>query len=104
MIELGKEDLMPLSTAARRIPGRKPGAGLNPSTLWRWAIRGVKGVKLETLIVGGTRYTSAQALQRFVNASTAVVDDVKPAVPVATVARRKQSALAAERELIAAGM
>lgn len=35
------------------------------STAWRWANRGVKGVKLETVSIGGKRLTSVQAVTRF---------------------------------------
>ena len=40
----------------------------NPSTatMWRWAHRGVDGVKLETFKIGGRRYTTAEALDVFV--------------------------------------
>tara|TARA_R110001592_G_scaffold353763_1_gene652906 strand:+ start:423 stop:674 length:252 start_codon:yes stop_codon:yes gene_type:complete len=35
------------------------------STAWRWANRGVNGIKLETVNVGGKRLTSVQAVTRF---------------------------------------
>ena len=40
----------------------------NPSsaTLWRWAFKGIDGVKLEAYKIGGRRYTTAEALDRFV--------------------------------------
>ncbi len=38
----------------------------SPATLWRWAFRGVDGVKLESFKIGGRRYTTAEALDRFV--------------------------------------
>ncbi len=44
------------------------------STVHRWRQRGARGVKLETILVGGTRYTSSEALQRFFTASTAAAD------------------------------
>ena len=37
----------------------------SPSTLWRWANRGVGGVRLQTKKVGGTLMASYEALQRF---------------------------------------
>ena len=55
------EDTLSLPQAARELPGTP-----DPSTLWRWATRGVKGVKLETVRIGAGRvYTSRQALTRF---------------------------------------
>jgi hypothetical protein len=45
--------------------------GVNPSTIWRWSLRGVRGVKLETFSVGSRRFTTAEAFERFVEATTA---------------------------------
>ena len=50
------------------------GRRVHPSTLHRWRLRGTRGVKLETLLVGGTRYTSVEALNRFFAATTAAAD------------------------------
>jgi Protein of unknown function (DUF1580) len=47
------------------IPRRRGGGKLHSSTVWRWALRGVRGVKLEVIRVGGTLCTSMEALQRF---------------------------------------
>ena len=46
--------------------GRLLSTNPSPATLWRWAARGVDGVKLETYKIGGRRYTTAEALDRFV--------------------------------------
>jgi hypothetical protein len=43
---------------------------VNVSTVWRWSLRGVRGIKLESLSVGGRRYTTAEAFARFVEATT----------------------------------
>jgi Protein of unknown function (DUF1580) len=37
------------------------------TTWWRWSTRGVHGVVLETIMIGGRRYTTAAALQRFID-------------------------------------
>jgi len=34
----------------------------------RWALEGSRGVKLESIRIGGFRYTSAEAVQRFIAA------------------------------------
>jgi hypothetical protein len=41
----------------------------NPSaaTMWRWAIRGVDGVKLETFKIGGRRYTTPESVEKFLS-------------------------------------
>jgi len=37
------------------------------STMWRWAMVGINGVKLRSAKIGGRRYTSAEALQQFID-------------------------------------
>ncbi len=45
---------------------------VNVSTVWRWANRGIKGVKLETIKLGGKTLTSQQALTRFIEKTTSI--------------------------------
>jgi hypothetical protein len=35
------------------------------ATAWRWALYGIRGVRLESWLKGGRRFSSAAALQRF---------------------------------------
>lgn len=63
------ESLVPLREAPKLLPTRN-GKRLHISTLFRWVQRGVDGVKLEVLRIGGTTYTSREALQRFAEART----------------------------------
>jgi hypothetical protein len=65
---LDNEDLIVLSKAAAWIADRTGGRRPNISTLHRWATRGVRGIKLETVAVGHVRYTSIEAVRRFLNA------------------------------------
>src|SRR5262249_13090467 len=60
------ERLIPLAPAARNYVGK-----VNPSTLWRWHKRGVRGVKLDVVRVGGRNFTTAEALARFTSALSA---------------------------------
>lgn len=69
MIDPQNERLFPLTDAAKEVPHRP-----NVTTLWRWQTRGIRGVKLETLLVGGRRMTSREALSRFFAATTAAAD------------------------------
>lgn len=69
MIDISAEQMMTLSQATRELPGRPA-----VSTLWRWLQHGVRGVRLETIMVGGVRYTSRESLQRFAEAVTAASD------------------------------
>ena len=97
MIDIDNEDLIRVPTEATKyIPGRP-----NPATVWRWYKRGVRGVRLETAVVGGRRYTSRQAIQRFIDRCTAAADG-----PTASSLRRTRArAIAqAEKELDQAGI
>ena len=59
------------------------------ATLHRWRLNGIRGVKLETVLIGGIRHTSQEAIDRFIAAQNA---DDTPAVPAITPSqRRKQS-------------
>lgn len=64
---LDREPLITLSQAAAWI-GSRTGRRPNISTLHRWALRGCRGVRLETQSVGHLRYTSEAAILRFLNA------------------------------------
>lgn len=63
------EDLVSLAKAARLVPG----GPVHLSTIHRWRLRGVNGIKLETVVVG-RRKTSVEALHRFILATTAAAD------------------------------
>ncbi len=63
MIDQATEELIPLTKAARIVnPSRPP----NVSTVWRWALSGLAGgIRLESIKVGGIRFTSREAVARF---------------------------------------
>ncbi len=65
MIDIRTEKLLGLAEAARSLPGRVPGKQLNGCTLYRWVSHGVRGIKLESIPVGGDLKTSEEALTRF---------------------------------------
>jgi Protein of unknown function (DUF1580) len=54
------ENHFPLSGGKDRIASHP-----SPATLYRWALKGIRGVKLETVMMGGRRYTSDEAVDRF---------------------------------------
>jgi hypothetical protein len=92
MIDIEHETLVSLNEATRILPG-------NPhvSTLHRWRLRGVKNTKLETVLAGGRRFTSREALDRFIAATTAAADGTP--LPVRTPAKRARDIEKAEKEL-----
>src|SRR5262245_57064997 len=59
------EKRMSFAVAARGLPHLRGDRPVAPSTIWRWATVGLRGGKLETVQVGGTTCTSAEALERF---------------------------------------
>ena len=73
------EPVMTLAEAAgwlERRFGKRP----NVASVWRWATRGVKGVKLATISLGRYRYTTASALEHFIAETSQVVVGRKAAI------------------------
>ena len=62
-----REKLLTLSQAARLewLPERRFGKRLAPSSLFRWARSGCRGVRLEVVRVAGSLCTTEAALMRF---------------------------------------
>jgi hypothetical protein len=50
-----------LAQAAKRFP-----IPVSLPTTWRWAIKGVRGVKLKTQVIGGRRFTKNEWIEDFV--------------------------------------
>lgn len=90
------ESLFTLKAAAKLLPGHP-----HYATLFRWAQRGCRGIRLETILVGGIRYTSREALDRFIAACSGLS---APVPIVATSKQRQRQIAAAKRELEAAGL
>jgi len=57
---------IPLTEVPNLLPRRR-GKKTHYSTVYRWATKGARGRVLESKLVGGIRYTSQEALQRFIN-------------------------------------
>jgi hypothetical protein len=72
---LQTEQIVSFAQGAAYIKTRT-GKKLHTSALWRWARKGVRGVKLECIRVGGEFMTSIEAIGRF----TAALANVEPAV------------------------
>lgn len=98
MIDVESETLVQFPEARSAFPGDRRHS---LATLHRWRLRGVRGVKLETVLIGGLRYTSKEAIARFIAAQNA---DDAPAAPAITPTQRRRQAQAAQRALQEAGL
>lgn len=54
------EDAITLTKAADFVPSRP-----HCATIWRWATKGCRGIKLQTWLLGGKRVTTPAALEEF---------------------------------------
>ena len=70
------EKLIPLSEARLLLPGQ-----VAPQTLERWIREGIRGVKLEVVYCGKRRYTSEEAIQRFLEGQNRNLEYPEPAIP-----------------------
>ena len=95
MIDPSTEFLIHFQQAGRAVPS-------NPSlcALHRWRLSGVRGVKLETLLIGGKRFTSTEAIARFIAAQNR---DESPTQTL-TASQRRTQAETANRVLQEAGI
>ncbi len=96
-IDLSTETMVPFPDAPSRIPGRP-----HIATVHRWRLRGVRGIKLESCLVGGKRFTSIEAIERFVERTTAAADGEQS--PSRTPRQRQRAIKQAEQELAQAGI
>ena len=70
-LDIQQEQLISLKEAPKHLPKRN-GKRTHYSTVFRWATKGARGRKLESVLIGGMRYTSVEALSRFTASATAV--------------------------------
>jgi len=95
MKHLLNEQRLSLVQAARRV-------GVNPSTAWRWALHGVRGVRLESFSIGAKRFTTSESLERFTEACSAAANRERP--QPRTTRQRSRDFQQAEHELDRAGI
>lgn len=69
MIDLQNESAITLAEVAEHVP-RRNGRRIHYSTVYRWVTKGAKGRRLESILVGGVRYTTVEAVGRFLSAKT----------------------------------
>lgn len=79
---LQREQLVTLAEAAAWVRDRS-GRKTHLATLHRWALRGCRGRRLETLLIGRQRMTSREALHRFFEARPPADQPAAPVSPPA---------------------
>ncbi len=96
MIDTSNETLISIAEVPANVPTRP-----HIATVWRWIQRGIRGVNLETALIGGRRFTSQEALQRFFERSNASTKGTHARPAQSGRSKARQAAIeAAERELI----
>ena len=84
---LERERLLPFTEVPKHLPLRN-GKRTHYSTIYRWATKGVRGHVLESFLVGGIRYTTHEAIERFVTHAHGVEHDSLQANEVDAALRR----------------
>ena len=87
------ESPLTLAEAAKVLPRLRGGKRVHVATLHRWALKGVAGVRLETIRLGRTVVTSREALQRFAERLGAREVPAAPASPDAATRAHRVDAL-----------
>jgi len=70
MIDISAEHLVAIRDVPKLVPARGNGKRIHISAVYRWLLRGVRGIRLESVTIGGTTYTSTEAVQRFADQLT----------------------------------
>ena len=102
MIDLATEEVIPLDEAPAHLP-RRNGKKTNLATIYRWKDP-TREIPLETALVGGRRFTSVEALQRFVDRVTAAADAQAIESPSATSRESEEGIRRAESALEKSGI
>lgn len=99
-IDLLAETPVPISQAPKHYPAGRP----NISTVYRHFTRGCRGVRLETYVEGARRYTTVEAIRRFVERTTANSPGASLPPSRPTSRQREAEICKAEREASEAGI
>jgi len=101
-VDIRSEQLLSLPQAARRFPPYRLDAPVNPSTVWRWILQGVRlpdgsRVKLEAIRLAGRWLTSVEAIERFIAAQTPALHSDSAPRPRTTTQRQRAAARAGKK-------
>jgi hypothetical protein len=92
--DLKTETLLTITQATKHLPTRPAVV-----TVWRWINRGCRGIRLESIAIGGRRYTSVEALNRFCAATTAAAYSEEAKERARTPRQRQRASERAAAEL-----
>lgn len=95
-IDLEHDELRPVGEICERKTGRRP----SPQCVWRWRIKGCRGVKLECVLLQGVWQTTEAAFAAFIRGQTQAAVDACTAADQEPVERDA----AKTRRLKAAGL
>jgi hypothetical protein len=98
-IDIKAETVIPIAEAPKHFPGHP-----NVSSIYRWFGKGSRGARLETIVVGAKRYTSVEAIGRFIEATTANSVGASSPAPRPTTRQRRAAIKRAEADLAKAGI
>jgi hypothetical protein len=68
------------------------------STCWRWCLRGIKGHTLESIAIGGRKFTTREAFARFIAATNG------ESVPHRSSQQRSREQREARKQLVKSGL
>jgi hypothetical protein len=95
LIDLEHDDLRPVAAIVRARLGKR----VNPSTIWRWRLHGVAGVRLECVYVAGIWCSTEAAFGEFIRQTSQAKG--APVSSGSNATRRRQ---VARKQAIAAGL
>lgn len=78
MIDIRREQMITFGRLARSLPRRRMDRPVHPSTVHRWRSKGIRGIRLEAVRIGGAWQTSQEAFERFVAKLTAAEEGPSP--------------------------
>jgi hypothetical protein len=103
-IDLEIEQLIPIGEVPRLIPSSRLGKKLNVVTVYRWVLHGSRGRRLDSVLIGGSRYTSREAVARFAQDLSDSDIPTLPAPSVRSPAQRQRDQAKAAAILDRAGI
>jgi hypothetical protein len=106
--DFAAETPLTLAAAARRLPPVRRAKPVHPATVLRWVLRGLlapdgRRVRLAARRVGGSWCTTAEAVERFLAALSALPGPAAAPTPRTPGQRQRASEMAAQ-QLAAAGI